>query len=47
MPTDCFRKGKPVCVWCEWASMGKRATYRFRDLEKHAKNRVAISDREQ
>ncbi len=43
MPADCFRKHARACTWCVWASMGKRAAYRFRDIVKRAKTRVTIS----
>jgi hypothetical protein len=41
MPAYCFRLGKRLCVWCEWASMGKRAAYRFGDKVKLAKRHPA------
>jgi 5-methylcytosine-specific restriction endonuclease McrA len=35
-----------VCVWCEWASMGKRAAYRFGDKVKLAERHPAAGRRE-
>lgn len=36
MPADCFRKGQPVCVWCQFASMEKRAKARYADKRRQA-----------
>jgi hypothetical protein len=36
MPNDSFRKGKDVCVWCEYSKMEKRAKARHADKKRKA-----------
>src|SRR5437667_5477078 len=46
LPVDSFRKGDEACVWCMWSSMTKRATYRYRDKRKLAKERLHLTQAE-
>lgn len=38
LPEGCFRKHRKLCTWCDWASMEKRAKYRYRDKKKGDKS---------
>jgi hypothetical protein len=44
LPSDCFRKGDKLCVWCKWESKERRARARYRDKIKLARKRVKISE---
>ena len=46
LPQECFRKNAKACVWCDWASMSKRAAARYGDKRKLAEGRLRIGKAE-